>query len=143
MANWASSPIIVPSTGAVIQIGWATVPPRNDEELAKALGQAPLLTTFNLPKSRADDLESWGVPPDGEPGTIGHRILVGAWDGRERAARSWGEDTRSPSIHPDFWASYCVAVDVPVLMIKSEEFGFDSMDYEAMEEAMARLVLAG
>jgi len=137
MLNWVAAPIAIDAPGLALAmaVAWATIPPDADDEIAVALGQTPLLSTWMLPESRADDMASWAVPPDGEPGTLGHREPVLGFDGVERTTRSWGDDT-VPPIHPEFWAKYCVAVDAPIPIIAGGDYDFPTMDYLALAARM-------
>jgi hypothetical protein len=95
---------------------WAPSYPHYAPHLAMAIAYlGPVQATFALPRA-AEGLPDWDVAPGtGEEWAAAswgyHRVVVGAFDGLLRRARSWGRDL---TIHPEWWAAYCVGVDVPL-----------------------------
>ena len=108
MSHWAVNGIL----GDVVL--WTTVDHNAVTHVSLAIAHTgPVQVTLSLPIA-ADDVSTWAKSPgDGagwEPGSWGnHRVLVGAYDGLERVCRTWGQDV---VMHPEFFARYCIGVDV-------------------------------
>ena len=124
-------------------IHWATIDPSDDHELAIAIAHTgPLQVTLALPAA-AQDLSTWSQPPGSgpswAPGSWGtHRVAVGAYDGKVRVCRTWGNDV---PIHPDFWWKYVVAADASLSRLWMETTGLSpaNMDWEALASDMTLL----
>ena len=137
MLNWAAAPIV--SGGRDWPILWTVVSPRNQADLAIALSATPILTTLLLPEAVRDDPEAWQRPPGTGPGwepQYGHRVLAGKFDAWTRWVRTWGEDVQ---VHPDFWAAYAVACDVPILITAATTLTISGLEYRRIEADMRLL----
>jgi hypothetical protein len=124
-------------------VRWATVDPTKDDEIALAIAHlGPLAVTLNLPIA-AQDMTVWNQAPgqgsDYAPGSWGmHRVAAGAFDGRERTVRTWGNDV---IMHPEFWLRYVVAVDASLSREWLDATGLspDGLDWDALTADLAGL----
>lgn len=142
MSDWAAVGIRLDSQNLDV-IHWATVDPQNDEHIAIAIGcLGPVAVTLALPLAWKD-LDLWaaapGSGPDWEPAGWGlHRVPIGKFTGRERVARSWGNDLL---IHPDSWTRFVGAVDAGLSREWLEATGLSpaGLDWAALEQDTAGL----
>jgi hypothetical protein len=142
MAYWATQGIRVDSQNLDV-IHWNTVDPTDDHEVSAAIATTgPLQVTLALPAG-AEDISTWSQPPGSDtswaPGSWGtHRVLVGAYDGKERVCRTWGVDVH---MHPEFWSRYVVAADASLSREWLNAMGVSPshLDWDGLMADMAQL----
>ena len=124
-------------------VRWTQIDPSSDRDVALAIAlTGPVQVTLNLPVA-AQDVSLWsqapGSGPDWQAGSWGcHRVAVGAFNGRTRVCRTWGNDV---AMHPDFWSRYVVAVDATLSREWFDATGLSpaGLDWDALSADMAAL----
>lgn len=122
---------------------WATVNPARDDEIALAVAHlGPIAVSMALPIA-AQDLSTWSQAPgqgaDWTPASWGyHRVAAGAFDGRQRVVRTWGNDI---TMHPEFWSRYVVECDAALSREWLDATGLspDGLDWNALTADLERL----
>ena len=122
---------------------WASVDPTNVQHCQLAAAHTgPVQITLALPDA-AQDLTSWakepGIGPAWAAGSWGcHRVISGKYYGEEFVVRTWGQDV---AMHPKFWSSYVIAVDVSLSREWLNTTGVSpaGLDWAALELDMMQL----